>query len=387
MSARRFNKIAVATTPVGPVYPGFRGSYRITVGNETAGDSISNCDFLDAGDGSELKQAINEASGLGAEVYVRPGTYTLSWSSVQITGAVVTGAGHGTILVPYNANAAVFLMQSNSVLRNLTIDTQSSSTSPGEVSLVTVHHSASSVLIENVVFRACVGDGTAGDIASAITVDGGDVTRNINVSQCSFFVDVLSTINFTDPSSAVLCKASDPRSTLSVRNCYFAPNDNEEAQSAIWLRGGTNIIIDNFFERPKEHCIVADGQFGDMHGSRISGNVICNIESEDAIFLRVNADSESGYMHDISISNNTIGRYNDGASTGIGIRLETNSDGINMENISIIGNVVWAEVGISINQAGTDSIIATLVDANQLRGCATPLADSGTSTVIGTNSI
>jgi hypothetical protein len=51
---------------------------RLIVGNSVAGDTLEVCNYLDVGDGVQLQAALTAAGALGLDVWVRPGTYTIS---------------------------------------------------------------------------------------------------------------------------------------------------------------------------------------------------------------------------------------------------------------------------------------------------------------------
>jgi len=76
-----------------------RHTATIIVGNSLDGDSLVNCHYLDVGNGVQLQLALN----VGADVYIRPGTYNLqSGAQVPLTvaaGVRVRGAGHKKTII------------------------------------------------------------------------------------------------------------------------------------------------------------------------------------------------------------------------------------------------------------------------------------------------
>lgn len=78
---------------------------RIIVGNALAGDTIDVCDYLDAGDGAQIQAALVQAgllnAGLGVDVHLRPGTYTLASGPLVVPYQVwLYGAGYSTVITP-----------------------------------------------------------------------------------------------------------------------------------------------------------------------------------------------------------------------------------------------------------------------------------------------
>jgi len=79
----------------------------IIVGSTTNGDTISNCDFLDTGNGAQLEAAIQAADDLtyNRDVWIRPGLYDLGVGGgpaggIAIpAGVKVHGAGRGSVTV------------------------------------------------------------------------------------------------------------------------------------------------------------------------------------------------------------------------------------------------------------------------------------------------
>jgi len=111
---------------------GDKSAPAIIVGNQVAGDSASDVDYLDIGDGVQLAAAIAAASGSPArDVYIRPGTYDYSLGSltgpITIPASVrVRGAGYGqvTISTLYSGNPVdprAFSLSAGASLENVTI--------------------------------------------------------------------------------------------------------------------------------------------------------------------------------------------------------------------------------------------------------------------------
>lgn len=86
--------------------PDLRGP-AVIVGNSIEGDTLSDCDFLDTGNGSQLDAAIHAAGGTSPpqDVWVRPGLYNLGLAGAPVgvvgipIGVTVRGAGVGSTAV------------------------------------------------------------------------------------------------------------------------------------------------------------------------------------------------------------------------------------------------------------------------------------------------
>lgn len=91
--------------------PGDHQAPTIIVGNATAGDIASVCDFLDPGDGSGITAALAHSATLPyarVEIVVRPGEYILPTTTLFTvpTGVVVRGAGVGRTIIQPTSGAA-----------------------------------------------------------------------------------------------------------------------------------------------------------------------------------------------------------------------------------------------------------------------------------------
>lgn len=72
---------------------GGAGGFQIIVGNALEGDTEADCDYLDTGNGAQLKAAIEaNIASWGVEVYIRPGLYDFSLAGGP-TSAITISAG------------------------------------------------------------------------------------------------------------------------------------------------------------------------------------------------------------------------------------------------------------------------------------------------------
>jgi hypothetical protein len=97
----------------------------LIIGNQLSGDTLNTCDYLDSGNGAELKTRI-EAAGSGTDVYVRPGTYDYNnpgGPTGRITipvGVRVRGAGRAHVTVrSYLLEPVAFVVSPFALLEEL----------------------------------------------------------------------------------------------------------------------------------------------------------------------------------------------------------------------------------------------------------------------------
>lgn len=79
----------------------------ITVGNALRGDTINDCDYLDAGDGVQLQAALTAAGARTCDVFVREGIYTIATQLSVPSLVTVHFSGYGTILKPTSTNRSL----------------------------------------------------------------------------------------------------------------------------------------------------------------------------------------------------------------------------------------------------------------------------------------
>lgn len=98
----------------------------IIVGNAAAGDTISVCDILDTGDGTNLQIALTNAGTMSTDsfardVYARPGVYGPNTLTIP-DGVRLLGAGRGrTILTTFNGATAVNMSGDGAELVDVTV--------------------------------------------------------------------------------------------------------------------------------------------------------------------------------------------------------------------------------------------------------------------------
>lgn len=100
----------------------------LIIGNQLNGDTVNDCDALDAGNGAVLKAQI-EAAAAGTDIYVRPGTYDYNIGGgpagrITIPANVrVRGAGRSHVTVRSNLIEPVaFVVSPFAVLEDLSVD-------------------------------------------------------------------------------------------------------------------------------------------------------------------------------------------------------------------------------------------------------------------------
>lgn len=95
----------------------------ITVGNALRGDTINDCDYLDAGDGVQLQAALTAAGARVCDVFVREGVYTLATPlTVPTLVTVEFAAGFGTALRNTATSRSVISFGDSAKARNLYIE-------------------------------------------------------------------------------------------------------------------------------------------------------------------------------------------------------------------------------------------------------------------------
>lgn len=97
----------------GPTSPAFAPRY--VVGNALLGDTTADCDFLDPGNGVGIRNAVNAATLVPGDIWIRPGTYDFNLdpapaSTITVQpGIRIWGAGSSTVLVaPSSGNPTLF---------------------------------------------------------------------------------------------------------------------------------------------------------------------------------------------------------------------------------------------------------------------------------------
>lgn len=384
---RRANKTTVYTS-TGPDYPGFRGSYRITVGNETAGDTATDCDMLDAGDGVVVKEAMSIASGIGSgcEVYVRPGTYAMTVSGIDIYGGcVLTGAGYGTVFVPLSDGGNVFtLRDSGSVLRNVRFYSPETMVT-GSGGLVAVREDCVDATISDVRFDSRLGAEAEGRIRACILQNGATDAQSVVVERCQFYT-FIDTADPEYPVAAVVTNSSNTRSNFVVRDCFFGPNAFGSARSHIVSKGGPVFIQDNTMMSSIKQSIVLLGYTHPHAGSLIAGNSIRpGAGSESGILLQGDSTSFASNMSDVAIHDNVIVSAGGGSADGYGIYLRALNSPIAITRVSICDNHILASTGIYLEESGGGVVDSTMLDGNYLVGCGTAIDDSASNTYLGFN--
>lgn len=95
----------------------------ITVGNALRGDTINDCDYLDAGDGVQLQAALTAAGARTCDVFVREGIYTIATPlTVPTLVTVEFAAGFGTALRNTATSRSVITFAGLARARNLYIE-------------------------------------------------------------------------------------------------------------------------------------------------------------------------------------------------------------------------------------------------------------------------
>lgn len=99
---------------------------KYVVGNSTAGDTLSDCDFLDPGDGSGIESALFLPKGSG-NIVLRPGFYDLGAGNVGLLtippNVDVFGASNNTVIRAKidGSSQGVFSLSNGSSLRQLQV--------------------------------------------------------------------------------------------------------------------------------------------------------------------------------------------------------------------------------------------------------------------------
>jgi hypothetical protein len=102
---------------------GWNKGPRFVVGNALAGDTLAVCDYLDAGDGVQLQAALTAAGLLAqdADVWVRPGPYTLATPITIPSLVTMRCSGWGTIFNVTATQRQAFLVQASASMEDVSI--------------------------------------------------------------------------------------------------------------------------------------------------------------------------------------------------------------------------------------------------------------------------
>lgn len=189
-----WNGLAWTPTAISASADHFAPKY--VVGNKLAGDSatsVTSGGFIyiqDTGNGVGIISALTQAATNKGDIYLRPGTYTISTTLVVPAGVEIRGAGNSTKIVgaPGTTAGPVFSLADGSVLRALDITHNQPAASGGtQYGVVQLAQDASSALCEDVSVLTTWGAPTnstlfAGFLASNV---GGAGATKLRCVRCS----------------------------------------------------------------------------------------------------------------------------------------------------------------------------------------------------------
>lgn len=196
---------------------------RIVVGNALNGDTLGCCDYLDAGDGLQLKAAVDAAvaSGDPTVVWVREGTYTLTPASKFTVTGLVTVRGvyaERVTLVCPSANGArqtACEIGANCELSDVTVSLVSNPASIVDVG--TIGYMAVA-MHDNATVRWCRftydGSAGAGPVLALVGRYEAGVTNNVRIENCQFD---MATPNLVSPIWALTSDASIVSAPMGLR--------------------------------------------------------------------------------------------------------------------------------------------------------------------------
>jgi hypothetical protein len=189
-----WNGLAWTPTAISASADHFAPKY--VVGNKLAGDSATSVTaggfiyIQDTGNGVGIISALTQAATNKGDIYLRPGTYTISTTLVVPAGVEIRGAGNSTKIVgtPGTTAGPVFSLADGSVLRALDITHNEPAASLGpQYGVVQLSQDASSALCEDVSVETTWGAPTnstlfAGFLASNV---GGVGATKLRCVRCS----------------------------------------------------------------------------------------------------------------------------------------------------------------------------------------------------------
>lgn len=391
---RRVNYRAIQSSA--PVTPTFHGPPHITVGNEAAGDTLANCDYLDPGNGDELRNALQQAySDGGGTVYARRGTYLIADSPLPVRNNVhLVGEGPGATVIAAATTAfgdLVELRGENMSVRDLSVMLVEGAEVEGTAAMYAID-GCINALIDNVSFNATLGTETSGKVYACIRIGATPTNRNIRVSRCSFYATTSDTFDYDNVSACIVTactegiNANSPDS-LFVSECYFRSNTGSPSNNCgVMVGGGVVSITGCAFDKHGHAAVMAAPRFGLIDGLVCNGNTAIFGNGKEGIYI-FQPDDSSFPIEGITIHNNVVRAHPSGSlNEAIVVRNTSNTQDILYP--SLVGNycdTLGTGIGVYIDEGGAAQINRTLIDSNQLRENSNPISDTGTNTITGTN--
>ncbi len=145
---------------------------KIVVGNSLAGDTLNDCDYLDAGDGVQLQAALT-AAGVSPrkDVWLRPGTITCATPINVPTQVALRGAGMLTTLRNTPLNRQVLICNVRSMVTDFSITSQAPTTGCTGTEMVRVFGNATLARMRIALSSSAVGIATLETITALIRED------------------------------------------------------------------------------------------------------------------------------------------------------------------------------------------------------------------------
>lgn len=335
---------------------------KIVVGNSLAGDTLNDCDYLDAGDGVQLALAIAAASP-GYNVQVRPGL-------IQLTGAITLPnfvnlrfSGHGTVVRPSTLDRRAFILGTGCKLSDLRLEVTTPSVGATGTNLIQF--------------------ATLCTIQNCWILTSGYTNATVNES-LRYFV------------------AADTAATNSLlHNVYLSPPNFQQTPltQSMTAIGTTMTTSDNSPVRISD-CTIVNGDIG----IECKGNAVvtgCIIQAPRRRGMLLSALTTNSYRHIVDACRILMAGFSTDDSAGIEITTGTRAGGAT----SIISNCIIStgtsipasSAGIRLSGTGNGTIISgTAIDTfpiglevavgqtnvsakGTIRGASTPVSDASPS--------
>ena len=391
MSMRRENRTVVTvTTP-----QVFHGPPHFTVGNLTAGDTTANCDYLDEGDGAQLRAAllaVNDSGG--GTVFVRRGQYSIESAQALVirSGTHLVGEGDATIIKASTTEFGdlINIQGKGCSLRDVRVQLDEGNPVLGTAACM-IDAPSENVLVSNVSFSGVLDVPSTNRVSSMLLVASSDYQRNIQIDSCSFECETPTSQSVGDMCGSLIIDQingmdADIPDTTTVTRCSFRDRgEGDKNHLGIAVMGGVAQIRDCIFERQGNYAVWISPKHSLVDGSSVEDCTVLVHDGKSTVQVYNHLDS-SLPVAGVTIAGNTIRTVSGGSISTAAIRVFNDSPSHPIVDVSVLDNWVGgAVIGVWLEDSGGGHVENCLVDGNHLTNNTTPLEDAATGTVIGTN--